>query len=38
MLACGTSPFHVAVDFGILGGATAILVGLAGWLYPSIVR
>lgn len=38
MLAHGTSTFGLAVDFGILGGITAVLVLVAGWLYPSIVR
>ena len=38
MLAGGTSSFHLAVDFGILAGATTILVLVAGWLYPSIAR
>lgn len=38
MLAGGASTFHIAVDFGLLGGTTAVLVAVAGWLYPSIVR
>jgi len=38
MLADGTSTFHLAVDFSVLGGATVVLVVLAGWLYPNVVR
>jgi ABC-2 type transport system permease protein len=38
MLAGATSTFPIAVDFGILGGTAAVLVAVAGWLYPSIVR
>jgi ABC-2 type transport system permease protein len=38
MLANGTSTFCLAVDFSILGGATVVLVVLAGRLYPTIVR
>lgn len=38
MLANGTSTFHLAVDFGLLGGTTAVLVVLAGWLYPTVLR
>jgi ABC-2 type transport system permease protein len=38
MLAGGTSSFHLGVDFGILAGATTILVVVAGWLYPTIAR
>ncbi|HZZ77872.1 MAG TPA: ABC transporter permease [Gemmataceae bacterium] len=38
MLADGAATFHLAVDFGVLAGTTAILVLLAGWLYPTIVR
>jgi ABC-2 type transport system permease protein len=38
MLAQGTSSFRLALDFVILGGPTAVLIVLAGWLYPTIVR
>jgi ABC-2 type transport system permease protein len=38
MLADGTSTFHLAVDFSVLGGATVVLVVLAGCLYPNVVR
>lgn len=38
MLADGTVTFQLAVDFCVLGGTTAVLVVLAGWLYPAIVR
>lgn len=38
MLAGGQSAFGIAVDVCVLTGATALLVAIAGWLYPSIVR
>jgi ABC-2 type transport system permease protein len=38
MLAGGTSSFHLAADFGILGAITVALILLAGRLYPAIVR
>lgn len=38
MLVQGTSSFRLGLDFAILGGATVMLVILAGWLYPTIVR
>jgi ABC-2 type transport system permease protein len=38
MLVQGTSSFRLGLDFVILGGTTAVLVVLAGWLYPTIVR
>lgn len=38
MLVQGTSSFRLGLDFAILGGATVMLVILAGWLYPTIIR
>jgi ABC-2 type transport system permease protein len=38
MLAQGSSSFHVGTDFAVLGVTTALLVTVAAWLYPTIVR
>ena len=37
MLAQGSSTYGLAQDFGILLGATALLVTLGAWLYPRVV-
>jgi len=37
MLAGGTSVYGVGMDLGVLGAATAVLVGIAARVYPSIV-
>ena len=38
MLAQGSSDNGLGLDFGILAGATALLVVLAARLYPAVVR
>ena len=38
MLARGSSSFGLGLDFGILVGATVLLVALGAWLYPTVVR
>ncbi len=38
MLAQGSSTYGLGLDFGALVAATAILVALAAWLYPTVVR
>jgi ABC-2 type transport system permease protein len=36
MLAGGTSTYGLGLDLGVLAAATAVLVGIASWLYPTI--
>jgi ABC-2 type transport system permease protein len=36
MLAGGTSTYGLGLDMGILAAATAVLIGIAAWLYPTI--
>lgn len=38
MLAGGANTFGLPVDFAVLAATAAILVAVAAWLYPSIVR
>ena len=38
MLAQGSSTYGLGLDFGALVAAMAILVALAAWLYPTVVR
>ncbi len=38
MLPAGVSALNLTTDFGVMIGATAVLVLLGGWLYPSVVR
>jgi ABC-2 type transport system permease protein len=38
MVAGGSSAFGLWLDFGVLAGATAVLVIVAGWLYPRVTR
>jgi ABC-2 type transport system permease protein len=37
MLAGGTSTYAIGLDFGVLLTATAVLVVIAGWLYPNVI-
>jgi ABC-2 type transport system permease protein len=38
MLSGGTSAFGIGIDLGILALATAVLVSIGSWLYPTIAR
>ncbi|MFI5367853.1 MAG: ABC transporter permease [Spirochaetia bacterium] len=38
MLSGGTSAFGIGTDLGILAFATAVLVSIGSWLYPTIAR
>jgi ABC-2 type transport system permease protein len=38
MLAQGSSSYGLTQDFGVLLGATALLVALGAWMYPRVAR